>query len=201
MEIVKLTLGNYQMSSNCYLLIKDNEAVVIDPGFDDSRLYDYLKNRNLKVNKIILTHGHFDHWGGLKGLRNIYPDALLYASTLDHLWYEVGVNNYYHYEPKIDVDLNELKTIELLGNTFKIFKLPGHSAGSIGLYFNKTIFSGDVLFENSIGRTDLLQGDLNTLFNSIKQIYTLDNETIIYSGHGRPTTVLNEKLNNPFIKG
>ena len=201
MQLISLTIGNIQMTSNCYILHNETDAVVIDPGFEDHKLYNFLQNKNLNVSKIVLTHGHFDHWGGLKKLRTLYPEAKLYASTLDYLWYEVGPNNYYGYTPVIDFDLNKVNELELLDTTFKVIKIPGHSAGSIGLYNNNVLISGDVLFRQGIGRYDLMQGDLNILFTSIKKIYQLPNETIIYSGHGRPTTVQFEKENNPYLKG
>lgn len=203
MELIQLTLGNHQMSSNCYIIINDGEAVVIDPGFEDSKLYDYLKNKNLNVTKIILTHGHFDHWGGLKKLQYLYPKAILYASTLDYIWYEIGPNNYYNYTPTIDVDLNKIKELEIFESVFKILKVPGHSAGSVALYNQKEdkIISGDVLFYGGVGRYDLAQGDFKTLTFSIKSLYKLPGNTIVYSGHGRPTTIEFEKQNNPFIKG
>lgn len=201
MKINSIVLNGTHFSSNCYILEKDNEAVVIDPGFEVNNLYNYLSNKNLNVTKIVLTHGHYDHWSGLKRLRELYPNALLYASTLDDYWYEIGVNNPNNYSPSIDFDLNKINELELLGNKFKVIKTPGHSAGSISLYYNKMVFSGDVLFFNSIGRTDLYQGDQNELFRSIKKLYLLPNETVVHSGHGRLTTIQNEKITNPFIRG
>lgn len=201
MKINSIVLHGKHFSSNCYILEKDGEAVVIDPGFEVANLYNYLENKALNVSKIILTHGHFDHWSGLKKLREIYPDAKLYASSVDDYWYGVSENNPNNYTPKIDVDLKKLEKVEILGNSFKVIKTPGHSAGSISLYYNSLLFSGDVLFFNSIGRTDLFQGNQDELFSSIKKLYQLPNETIVYSGHGRPTTIDHEKKTNPFIRG
>lgn len=197
MQITKLTLnGHFQM--NCYILEEDNEAVIIDPGFDDNKLYDYLNNKNLIINKIILTHGHFDHWGALKKIRFLYPNAKLFASSIDNHWYD---SNPFNYKPTIDVDLNNLKEIKLFNRTFKIFKTPGHSKGSISLYHNYHLFSGDVLFKESIGRTDLFEGNQEELFKSIKKLYQLDGKTIIYPGHGPNTSINNERMHNPFIRG
>lgn len=201
MEIMKLTLTNNQMSSNCYILINNKEAVVIDPGFEDNNLYNYLQQKDLIVTSIILTHGHYDHWGGLKKLQQLYPDALLYGSSVDSYWYEIGSQNPYNYTPIFNIDLKDKKTINIFDTKAKILTLPGHSAGSIGIYIDNKLFSGDVLFFESMGRTDLYQGNEYEIFKSIKKIYTLPKETIIYSGHGRPTSVEYEKLNNPFLRG
>lgn len=197
MQITKLTLsGHFQM--NCYILEENNEAIVIDPGFNDNKLYDYLKNKNLIVNKIILTHGHFDHWSGLENLKKLYPNAKLLASSLDDYWYKLDKNTY---QLNIDIDLNTLKHIKLFDYEFKIFKTPGHSKGSISLYYNYHLFSGDVLFRNSIGRTDLYEGNQEELFESIKKLYQLSGNTIIYPGHGPNTTINEERMYNPFIRG
>lgn len=200
MEIKRLELHG-ALSSNCYLLINNNECVVVDPGFEDSKLYDYLKNKNLNVIKIILTHGHFDHWTGLKKLRTLYPKAMLYAPLLDELWFVKGPNNKLNYQPLIDFDLNTLKTITIFDKTVNIYHTPGHSAGSVSLHFDNNLFSGDVLFYQGIGRSDLLQGDTKTLLRSISQLYKLNDNTIVYSGHGRETTIGHEKEFNPFIRG
>ncbi|MDY0277339.1 MAG: MBL fold metallo-hydrolase [Acholeplasma sp.] len=201
MKIEKLTLYGMNMSSNCYILIKDNDCVVVDPGFEDQTLYSYLKNKNLNVLNIILTHGHFDHWGGLKKLRSLYPNAKLYASSLDEYWYIVSSNNPYGYEPKIDVDLHKQNNIKILNEEFKIIKVPGHSSGSIALYNKAFIVSGDVLFYRGIGRYDLYQGSYATITESIKKLYQLPDNIIVYPGHGNKTTIGFEKENNPFIRG
>ncbi|HHW79451.1 MAG TPA: MBL fold metallo-hydrolase [Acholeplasmataceae bacterium] len=200
MEIIKLELGN-NFTSNCYILIKEKECVVIDPGFEDSKLYNYLSNKDLNVTKIILTHGHFDHWGGLRKLRTLFPKAQLYASSLDYMWYQVGPNNYFNYEPTIDVDLIGKDELILFDEKIKVIKTPGHSSGSVSLYFNKTLISGDVLFFESIGRTDLLEGNTNTLFKSIQNLYKLPLDTNVLPGHGVNTTIKHERVHNPFIKG
>lgn len=200
MEILRLELrGN--MTSNCYVLIKYNNCIVIDPGFEDDKLYNFLNNKKLNVDSIILTHGHYDHWGGLKKLRFLYPKALLYASTVDEIWFSVGELNRNGYEPLIDVDLSKLKSIELLGESFKIIKTPGHSSGSVSIHYNNHLFAGDVLFRESIGRADLPQGDKLELFKSIQKIYKLDENTHVHPGHSVSTTIKHEKAFNPFVRG
>lgn len=202
MKIKRLELQG-QFTSNCYILYKDisNSCIVVDPGFNDTKLYNYLKDKDLIVEAIVLTHGHFDHWGGLKHLQKLYPNAKLYASTLDYYWYEIGPNNYFGYTPNIDFDLNNFSEIKLMNETIKVIKTPGHSAGSISLLINDMLISGDVIFKNGIGRTDLYEGDRNILFDSIQKIYKLDENITIYPGHGKETTIKTEKAFNPFIRG
>lgn len=189
------------MTSNCYVLDKEGLAVVIDPGFEDMELYNYLVNKKLDVVKIILTHGHYDHWGGYLELTKRYPKAQTYASTLDYKWFELGRNNPWGYVPTFNYDLNKMDTISILGDSYKIIKTPGHSAGSVSLYNNLKLFSGDVLFRQSIGRYDLMDGNFDVLMDSIKKLYTLSDDTVIYTGHGRDTSIAFEKRFNPFIKG
>lgn len=197
MKLIKLELKNEYMSSNCYLLIYEDKAIVIDPGFEDDTLYSYLKDNNLKLDKIILTHGHYDHWTGLEKLRSLYKDTPLYASSLDNYWF---LNNpFTKYVPKVDVDLNGLSNLPLFNNKVEIIKTPGHSKGSISLLFDNYLISGDLLFFEGVGRYDLEGGNYNTLKKSIQEIYKLDEDIIIYPGHGKNTSIGYEKLNNPFI--
>ena len=163
-------------------------------------LFNYLKNNNLNLNKIVLTHGHYDHWTGLEKLLSIYPNTKVYASSLDKYWF--NNNPFTSYVPKIDVDLNDLESIELLNQKFQIIKVPGHSKGSIALLNEKDnyIIVGDLLFFESVGRTDLDGGSFKELVNSILKLYKLNDNLIVYNGHGRPTTIGHEKKFNPFVK-
>lgn len=198
LKVVKLELSNEFMSSNSYLLIKENKCIVIDPGFDDNKLFNYLENNKLSVDKIVLTHGHYDHWSGLEHLRKTYPDVPLYASLKDEYWY---LNNpFTKYNPTIDYDLNEMDEIDFLGTSAAILKTPGHSLCSVSFYFENKLISGDVLFYEGIGRSDLYGGSFTELERSVLKLYKLPNDTIVYSGHGRPTTIYHEKNNNPFIR-
>lgn len=198
MQLIKIELRNEYMSSNCYLIKNESEVVVIDPGFPDNNLFNYLESNNLKIDKIILTHGHYDHWTGLEELLNRYPNTKVYGSMLDEYWY---LNNpFTNYIPKIDVDLNKLNEIEVFDTSFKIIKTPGHSRGSVSLLWDNYLISGDVLFFESVGRTDLDGGNFTELENSILKIYELDENIKILPGHGKNTTIKHEKVHNHFVK-
>lgn len=197
MKIVKLELKNEYMSSNCYLLIKDKKCIVIDPSFPDQKLFDYISSHELTIDKIVLTHGHYDHWTGLESLLDKYPNTLVYASSLDDYWF--NNNPFTKYLPNIDVDLNLETEIDFLGTKFKIYKTPGHSMGSLSFYHEGTLIVGDLIFFEGVGRTDLYGGNYHTLLESIKSLLVLPKDTKIYSGHGRPTTINHEIKNNPFF--
>jgi len=200
MKIIKLELRNDYMSSNSYLLIKDKDVVVVDPGFSDDRLFKYLKENSLNLSKIVLTHGHYDHWTGLEKLLSIYPNTKVYASTLDNYWF--NNNPFTSYVPKIDIDLNDLDSIELLDQKFQIIKVPGHSKGSVALMNedDNFVIVGDLLFFQSVGRTDLEGGSFKELEKSVLKLYKFNDDLIVYNGHGRPTTIGHEKKFNPFVK-
>lgn len=200
MKIIKLELRNDYMSSNSYLLIKDKDVVVVDPGFSDDRLFKYLKENSLNLSKIVLTHGHYDHWTGLEKLLSIYPNTKVYASTLDNYWF--NNNPFTSYVPKIDIDLNDLDSIELLDQKFQIIKVPGHSKGSVALMNedDNYVIVGDLLFFQSVGRTDLEGGSFKELEKSVLKLYKFNDDLIVYNGHGRPTTIGHEKKFNPFVK-
>lgn len=198
MKIKTFALGNYQ--SNCYIVSKEKDALVIDPGYPDSMVTDYLKEHELNVKIIYLTHGHLDHWGGTKMIQDAYPDALTYASQKDSYWYELGPQNPWKYTPKIDHFVKENDELVLKDIIFKIYETPGHSNGGTVLFSKPHLFAGDTLFKESIGRTDLAYGSFDEIRKSILRLYDMfSNETIVYPGHGPKTTIGHEKQFNPFV--
>ena len=202
------------LQENTYLLYNEsNQCVIIDPGcyFDEEKksMSDFIESHHLKPQLLINTHCHLDHVFGNKYIAekyqldlHIHPEEeklLAYAPT-SGLVYNMPFDNY-------NGTLKFLKAGEkiLLGeDELVILFTPGHSPGSISFYCEKQSFviSGDVLFQRSIGRTDLPGGDLDTLLASIKtQLLALPDETIVYSGHGAPTTIGAERLGNDWLKG
>ena len=166
MEIKIVKVGFLQ--TNCYIIIKDNNYLIIDPG-DEFNKIDSLIKGNLVG--IIITHYHFDHIGALEDFVNKYH-----------------VNVY---------DINNLKegSNKIENFTFKMIKTPGHKSDLISILFDNNLFCGDFIFENTIGRTDLPTGNLKEMIDSIKKIITLDKQIIIYPGHGNPTTLEKELPN------
>ena len=199
---------------NTYVLYNAvKEAIIIDPGCygreEEEELRQFIENEGLIPKLLLNTHCHLDHVFGMKfvaGNWNLIPHihrlekaVLDYAPVAGLMWnlpfdLYTGELNYLE-----DGDITGLETDPL-----NVFFTPGHSPGSISFYDPSGGFlvSGDVLFRGSVGRTDLPGGNLQTLSKSIvEKIYTLPEETIVYSGHGEPTTVGRERTTNPYVKG
>lgn len=199
MEIMRFSLGN--LKSNCYILSETNRALIIDPGYESDDVIRYIKKQNLVVEAIYITHGHFDHIGGVKQLKELYR-CLVYAPIKDKIWMGKSTYNQLGYEIPVDVWVKDLDTFEVIGLCFTVYETPGHSEGSTVLSVDHILFSGDTLFYQSIGRTDIPLSDPQVIYRSIKRIYQLfDEDIMVYPGHGRSTDIGHEKKFNPFVRG
>lgn len=207
MEIIKKSLG--QMGTNCYVLWdeKSLEAAVVDPGFEDQRILDIINDKQLNVKYILLTHGHFDHLGGVNQIKEKtgakvlihVNDANCLTDPRRNLSILAGMSM--ELEPA-DGYLSEKENIIVGDIKIRVIHTPGHSKGGVCLLADKTLISGDTLFNTSIGRTDFVDGDLTELLNAIElKLFMLDDNTEVLPGHGEDTTIGYEKLNNPFLKG
>ena len=210
LKIKSFTFNPYQ--ENTYLIFDDSkEAVIIDPGnyeaYENESISKFIDENKLQLKKIILTHCHIDHCLGNKYLNEKYGAELLIPFDERDLYKNVeniatlfGFANYSHLDE--NEYLKEKDKIEFGDIKLDVLFLPGHSPGHLAFYFknDNVCFSGDVLFYNSIGRTDLPGGDYDTLINSIKnKLFLLNPNTIIYPGHGQKTTLKNEMKDNPFL--
>lgn len=204
MEINVLPLGH--IGSNCYMISTEKAAVVIDCGFESDAVNAFLKENSQKECMILLTHGHFDHIGGAESLRKETDTKIaigaLDAALLEDTELNLSDRFHAHLLPfKADILLNDGDVITVGDLTFKVIHTPGHTKGSVCFLCENYLFSGDTLFDASIGRTDFPGGDFETIKSSIKKLYNLSDDTIVLSGHGNRTTILKEKLHNPFIRG
>ena len=206
MIIKRYTLGMCQ--TNCYLLYDEitKEAIIIDPGCVSTQLDTEIEINNLTVKYIIFTHGHFDHIGGLEYYVSKYHNAIVSMHKCDVEAILSGVDVFY-----IDIDDKEIlvKFVTLhndgdelyIGNIrLQLILTPGHTNGGVCVYSDGVLFSGDTLFRRSIGRTDFIYGDYSVLEKSIKKLYELPDDTVVYPGHGDSTTILEEKTDNPFVR-
>jgi glyoxylase-like metal-dependent hydrolase (beta-lactamase superfamily II) len=200
-------------SENTYILYSDNkDCIIFDPGCsnqqEEETLVSFLEEKQLHPIKLILTHAHIDHVLGVRFITQKFKlplemhqqDLPVYESAANIAkMYGIPFNQ----GPQPSLFLDENSKVEIDGQTLDIFHTPGHSPGSICFYSksNNFIISGDVLFNGSIGRTDLPGGNFETLSESIRtKLYTLPNNTRVFSGHGESTLIGNEKLHNPFVK-
>ena len=170
MEIKTLKVGYLQ--TNCYIIINNGKALIIDPGDEGERIKENIKGLDLQA--ILITHSHFDHIGALNHFKNI----------------KIYDNN----------NLEE-KEYELIDLKFNVIKTKGHTNDSISFYFKEQniMFTGDFIFEGTIGRTDLETGNIEEMEKSIKKLKKYPLNTIIYPGHGNKTTLEKEIKTNPYL--
>ena len=200
-------------SENTYVLFNENKnAWLIDPGNmneqETQAISNFINENDLKIQKILLTHAHIDHVLGLQWAFDTYKVPVIMhqddQEVLDMLQASGARFGFQITAVKVDSEyINEGDELDFDGEKFKIYHVPGHSPGSV-VYHNenqKFMISGDVLFEGSIGRTDLYKGNYEQLIEGIKtKLFILDDETQVFSGHGNPTTIGFEKMHNPFLK-
>lgn len=199
---------------NTYVVSSDSgNAFIFDPGcyegFEVDQISEYIENEGLKINSIINTHCHIDHVLGNQAMKSRYSSPLMIPENENEIYEAVvayapqwGITNYAH--AKVDEFLKEGEELKLDELTFSMIEVSGHSPGHLIFYEQNqhTIIGGDVLFRESIGRTDLPGGNHDDLLRNIQdKVYNLPDETIVYPGHGPETTIGYEKLNNPFVKG
>jgi glyoxylase-like metal-dependent hydrolase (beta-lactamase superfamily II) len=205
MRVKKVVVGIFEV--NCYILWdeKDKEAIVVDPGEEGERIIEVIRKDSLKIRSIVNTHTHIDHIGANDFLRE-KTEAPLLAHSADVFLLQDAELNLSALTGKDrsfglpDRLLEEGDEIRVGGFSLRILHSPGHTPGSICLYGDNKLFSGDTLFAGGIGRTDLAGGNLKELQKSIKdKILTLPDEVVVYPGHGSSTTVGKERRCNSFI--
>ncbi|NEU25684.1 MBL fold metallo-hydrolase [Paenibacillus polymyxa] len=207
LSIRSFNLGPLQ--TNAYLLQGDDpqRAVIIDPGMNPGPLLRAIES--LTIEAVLLTHAHFDHIGGVEEIRNA-KGCPVYLHALESDWLTSPKLNgslmWPEASPPIstepaEYDLAEGQQLNLIGHTFKVFHTPGHSPGSVSFLCGKDLFSGDVLFRQGVGRTDLTGGRERDLYDSIQnRLFPLGDDVTVYPGHGPKTSIGYEKAHNPYIR-
>ena len=199
MKIKKIVVG--PIDANCYIITTDEKLYVIDPGADADQVISQLKKENKPLDAILLTHGHIDHISAVKEVSETFDNAPVYLHKDDHVLYLSPNNCMRPFFPPISNPL--MPVTDIKSEDFEIIHTPGHSPGSVCYYFanDGILFSGDTLFSESIGRTDLPGGSHDKILSSIKEkILILPEDTKVYPGHGSSSSVKNEKKHNPFLK-
>lgn len=209
--MTEMSIQQYIVSvcaTNCYFTINNQtkEVLIIDPGASAEQLAEKVKEHGLIPRGILLTHGHFDHAAAAEELAQLL-DVKIYAHEAEQETLETPGLNLSGWEGKAenyhaDVYLKDAQELELAGFKVRVLFTPGHTVGGCCYYFEEqgTLFSGDTLFEGSIGRTDFPKGSASQLIRAIKdKLMILPEETAVYSGHGDMTGIGIERVNNPFL--
>ena len=204
MKMLQMILG--PLNTNCYIVYSaDKRAAVIDPGYFPELIWRVIEDKGLTLDKILLTHAHFDHITAVEDLRKngaeLYlhkdDEEMLYDSDLNCMrgftGRELKFKNAEHLLEDGDV-------IEIGGERLTVLHTPGHSKGSVCYLSEDMMFSGDTLFNDGIGRTDLYGGSFGELSESLKKLGQLDKDYTVYPGHGGKTTLQKEKNNNIYMK-
>lgn len=205
MEI--LCFENGPFAVNTYLIKNGTSSLIIDPGHDCSELINYINEKKLSVEAVLLTHAHVDHVAGVNDIKDSCGKPTVYmgkddTDLLANLVFQARMFALPVPKPvEIDKVLRHKETLELAGMKIEPLHTPGHSQGSFSFVIESSIFSGDVLFLQSIGRTDLFGGNLSVLMKSINEVLlSYPDDYIIYPGHGEKTSIGFEKENNPYLK-
>jgi len=202
----KLVVG--PLATNCYIVGAEstNEGMIVDPADEAEKILANVKNLGLEVKLIVLTHGHLDHTGAVKEVKEatgaevaIHTDD---AESLQDQSLGLAFGLVYPAPPAPDRLLKGRDSIDFGDLHFTVIHTPGHTPGGICLPGHGVVFSGDTLFNYGIGRYDLPGGDYRQLMNSIQtKLMVLPDETIVYPGHGPDTTIGTERRSNPFLGG
>jgi len=200
-KIVSLCVGS--LATNCYVIYnpKTKNSILVEPGDDPHEIDSFLKRHELLLRYVVLTHGHIDH---IKGLTFFSEPFYIHGKDRDFLTNpQLNASSFIsesfttEREPLLvaDNDVLQLDEVEL-----RILHTPGHTPGSVSLCFGNKVLTGDLLFFDSVGRTDMPYGSSTALANSIKEkILPLADDTEVYPGHGPMTTVGRERKHNPFL--
>lgn len=204
MNIIKLTVG--ELAANCFIVeAPEQTAIVIDPGAEAEVIAAELESRGLTLKKILLTHGHFDHTAAAAELKEKY-NAQVYISAEDEELLSDRVKSVACFLPdspynpvEADARIKDGDVISQGSMKISVMSTPGHTAGSVCFITEDCMFTGDTLFCQSVGRTDLYSGNPKEQLKSLKRLAALDKNYKLYCGHGEDTDLDFERKRNPFL--
>lgn len=199
MTIKTFVLG--LLSNNTYLVIneQDKSCFLVDPSTPSKELAEYIESNGLKLEGILLTHGHFDHIGGVQFFKEKFGGKVyMHGEDVDFIDNPLKMGRKYD-KFSVDVTVKDGDELKLCGSKIEVVHTPGHSLGGVCYILDSVIFCGDTIFRGSYGRTDLRGGDFNQLYQSINKILNLQGDYTLLCGHGAPSTLGFERVNNPIL--
>ncbi len=204
MILKQLTVGRF--ASNCYIVGSESgkEGMIIDPGASTKQILSDVEELGLNIGLIVLTHGHMDHIGAVKGVKEATGAEVAIHADDTRFLRRLSLSTVYNlsFPSSPDRLLGDGDSIDIGDLHFTVLHTPGHSPGGICLLGHGVLFSGDTLFNYGIGRTDFPGGSHNQLMNSIStRLMALPDDTVVYPGHGPDTTIGIERRGNPFLSG
>lgn len=206
MRVEKFVTGI--ISTNCYLVINEEtkQTVVIDPAACPKKLLGFIEEEGLKIEAILLTHGHFDHIMGIDGFLGHFEVPVYVHEEDERVMNDPVLNQSSTYTSGYTFSgaryLRDRQTLELAGFVFEVIHTPGHTWGGCCYYVasENVLFSGDTLFQESVGRTDFETSSMSDLMHSVREkLFRLPEETHVYPGHMGETTIGHEKTHNPYV--
>lgn len=207
LRVYRMEVG--PLVENAYIVehVPSRKAAVVDPGDEGEEILSRIAERGITLDKILLTHGHFDHVGAVRTLRERTGARVhVHAEEVERMrtagrqggMFGLSVQN----PPAPDVLVREGDVVELGDQEFRVLHTPGHTPGHVTFLAGEMAFVGDLIFAGSIGRTDLPGGSYDDLIRAVREkIFTLPDRTVLFPGHGPATTVGEEKRSNPFFTG
>ena len=209
MILEMLTVGPFQ--ENCYVVGDEasGTGVIVDPGDEAARIALAVEQTNLEITQILITHAHIDHVGAVATLVDEYSCPVLMHAEAEPMLGQLPAQAMmmglrFGKVPAVDRHIEDEETIKVGDLQLRSLYTPGHAPGHIAFYIESQglLFSGDALFAGSVGRVDLPGGSMEILMQSIEErLLTLPDETRLYPGHGPATTIGNERVHNPFLRG
>jgi len=200
------TLAVGHLETNCYVVCNENtmECVVVDPGAESNTILDYIESNSMTIKAIFITHGHFDHTGGVQGIVDeincpvyINPNDVIDGKN------DVASSFAFPFNPDESVNVNfyyDGEIIEIIGYEFEIISTPGHTPGSVTIKVEDVLFTGDTLFRGSMGRTDFEYGSFDQEIASLRKLCALSGEYEVYPGHMEHTSLEREKALNYYCR-
>ncbi|MBE6798866.1 MAG: MBL fold metallo-hydrolase [Ruminococcaceae bacterium] len=207
MKITTISAG--PLAANCYIVEVGDEAIIIDPGFPEKVIADYIAENPQKIRYIMLTHGHFDHLSAVSFVKERTGAPVLISALDEKGLYDDDFNlsnNFAGIYPAVDSNLradilfDDGDRFKVGGSEVEVIATPGHSRGSVCFKIDDCLFSGDTLFKRSIGRTDFPGSDMGYMIMSLDKLKCLAGCLTVYPGHGEKTNLEEEKLKNPYLQ-